>query len=438
VWSPGRRRLTAGLVVTITLYASEALAVATVMPAIAEDLGRGGYGAAFSAFFLGSVVGVLFGGPSADRFGAARPYAAASVCFALGLVVSGTASAMTVLVAGRALQGLGAGATTPVVYAVIARAYPEAARLRMFAVISTAWVLPGVLGPGAAGLVAEHFGWRIVFLGLLPLVAVTAGATLPALVGLPRTPGSERSPLVPRGVAALAGRALRLRRGAPTAVALRGLLTCGFAGVDVFLPLAVTSVRDRSVLFASVAVTLTTLVWTVGSWLADRLVDRIGAVGLVRIGLAVVVVGIGLQLLLLAPSVPLLGGLAGTAIAGLGIGLAYSPLAAILLGETSSDQAGTASSGLSLFENLGFAAGPAITGALLGLGERRAWSDAQSLAVGWTAAGGVMLVALAASLRLSRPGPTGDRRDPARATPGRGLSGAAPPAAPAGAGPTRS
>ena len=41
----------------------------------------------------------------------------------------------------------------------------------MFATLSTAWVLPGVLGPAIAGVVGETLGWRYVFLGLLPLIA---------------------------------------------------------------------------------------------------------------------------------------------------------------------------------------------------------------------------------------------------------------------------
>jgi len=392
--------MTAGMVVTVTLFASEALAVATIMPVIADDLGRGGYGPAFSAFFLASVVGVLFGGPTADRFGPARPFAAAVVCFAAGLVVSGTAPAMAPFVVGRALQGLGFGAATPVVYAVIARAYPESARLRMFAVISTAWVLPGVLGPGVAGLVADRVGWRAVFLGLLPAVAVAAASTLPSLVGLAPLPGAARSPLWPRGVAVVAARALRLERGPATAVAVRGLLTCGFAGVDVFLPLAITSVRGRSVVFASLAVTVVTLVWTAGSWLADRFVGSVGAADLVRAGLAILAVGIGLESLLLAAPVPLAVGLFGAAVAGLGIGLAFSPLSTLVLAGSGSEQAGTASSALSLFENLGFAAGPALTGALLAVGDRRGWPEARALAVGWAAAGTIVVAGLVASRRL--------------------------------------
>ncbi len=51
----------------------------------------------------------------------------------------------------------------------------------MFATLSTAWVLPGLIGPAIAGSVGETFGWRYVFLGLLPLIAIAGALTLGAL-----------------------------------------------------------------------------------------------------------------------------------------------------------------------------------------------------------------------------------------------------------------
>ena len=404
VWSRGARQLTTGLVLTVTLFASEALAVAAIMPKVAEDLGRGGYGAAFSAFFLGSVVGVLFGGPLADHFGAARPFAGAALTFAAGLVVSGFAPTMAMLVGGRLLQGIGAGATTPIVYTAIGRAYPEAARLRMFAVISTAWVLPGVLGPGLAGLVAEHAGWRWVFLGLLPLVVVAVGAALPPLRRVRPSSAAGSSALWPRGVARLAAAAARLRAGVPTAVLLRGLLTCAFGAVDAFLPLAITSLRGRSVVFASLAVSLTTLVWTGGAWVADRLGRRVGEVALIRGGHLLLTAGILAQVTVVVTSVPLIVPLAGAAVGGFGIGMAFSPLASLVLARAGDGQEGTASSALSLFENLGFAAGPGLTGALVAVGDARGWAEATALVIAWSAAGAV---ALAGAWLTVRIGPGG-------------------------------
>ncbi|MDH4363104.1 MAG: MFS transporter, partial [Acidimicrobiia bacterium] len=61
VWAPSRRALTAGIVASITLSATELLAVATALPAVADDLGRTGYGVAISSFAVASVLGVLLG-----------------------------------------------------------------------------------------------------------------------------------------------------------------------------------------------------------------------------------------------------------------------------------------------------------------------------------------------------------------------------------------
>src|SRR5260370_42163110 len=74
LWAPQRRALTAGLVRTITFVASEALAVVTVMPLVARDLGGVRlYGWVFSGFMLGSVIGIVAAGREADRRGRGAP-----------------------------------------------------------------------------------------------------------------------------------------------------------------------------------------------------------------------------------------------------------------------------------------------------------------------------------------------------------------------------
>ena len=112
LWAPQRRALTTGLVLTITFVASEALAVVTVMPVVARDLGGLRlYGWVFSAFMLGSVAGISVAGREADRRGPAVPFIAGLVLFGAGLLVAGLAPDMSVMVAGRVLQGAGAGAS---------------------------------------------------------------------------------------------------------------------------------------------------------------------------------------------------------------------------------------------------------------------------------------------------------------------------------------
>ncbi|MDP9074675.1 MAG: MFS transporter, partial [Actinomycetota bacterium] len=187
LWAPERRALSVGLVMTITVIASEALSVVTIMPLVARDLGGLRlYGWVFSAFMLTSMVGIVAAGRQADRRGPAQPYIAGLVLFGAGLVVAGLAPNMLVLVLGRALQGLGAGAIPAVAYVAIGRSLPDRVRPRMMAVLATAWVLPGLFGPAISAEVARQLSWRWVFLGLVPLVVVAGPIALPALVRLGR------------------------------------------------------------------------------------------------------------------------------------------------------------------------------------------------------------------------------------------------------------
>src|SRR4051795_2148399 len=92
LFAPGRRRLTVGLVLTITLVAFESLAIATVMPAVQEDLGGLSlYGWVFSGFFLASLVGIVVTGILTDRRGPGVPFGVGLVLFAAGLTAGGLA-----------------------------------------------------------------------------------------------------------------------------------------------------------------------------------------------------------------------------------------------------------------------------------------------------------------------------------------------------------
>src|SRR6476660_8503505 len=95
LWSPGRRALTIGLVLNVTIVASEALAVSTIMPIVARDLGGIDlYGWVFSGFFLGSLLGIVVAGMLIDRGGLARPFVTGVGLFSLGLLIGGLAPTM--------------------------------------------------------------------------------------------------------------------------------------------------------------------------------------------------------------------------------------------------------------------------------------------------------------------------------------------------------
>ena len=172
-WSPALRMLTLGALVTIVAGAFEALAVATVMPRTVDDLGGlHYYGWAFSAYLLANIVGLTVAGAESDRSGPGRPYLAGILCFGAGLLIAGLAPAMLVLIIGRAVQGFGGGLFNSAIYVVVGRAYPESAKPKMLALMSSAWVMPGLIGPAFAGIIADHFNWRAVFLGMLAIFAV--------------------------------------------------------------------------------------------------------------------------------------------------------------------------------------------------------------------------------------------------------------------------
>jgi MFS family permease len=438
VWGPSCRGLTAGLVATITLFASESLAVSTILPDVAKDLGRSGYGAVFSLFFLGSIVGVLVGGPAADRFGLRKPFVSVATLFAVGLIVGGLAPTMWVLIVGRFLQGLGAGASSPIIYAAIGRTYTEAAQVRMFAVTSTAWVVPGVIGPGLAGLVSDAFGWRWVFLGLLPLVAVATIITVPKLDPRPAAPNGSvpfraldilrftvgaglllaalasnrllfAVVMAGAGVVIAAGSAgrvfptglLQMQRGTPAVVALRGLLTSAFIVVDAFVPLVISSVRGRSVLVSSAFVTITTLSWTVGAWVTANLQAKRGPAWLVRRGFLTLAIGTAAELVLVFTAIPLGYGLVGAVLVGVGMGLSYAPMTTVVLALAPDGQQGTSSSSLALSDGLGFSFGAASMGALLTVGVHLSWHEVTPYVVLWSIAAAVAMIGVFTADRMN-------------------------------------
>jgi MFS family permease len=447
LWSSEHRALTGGLVLTITLVAFEALAVATVMPIVAEDLGDTElYGWVFTAFMLGSLIGIVVAGGVIDRRGLGTPFLAGIGLFSVGLVVGGLAPTMLILVLARFVQGLGAGAVPPIAYVAIGRCLPERLRPQMFATLSTAWVLPGVLGPAIAGFIGETFDWRWVFLGLLPLIAVAAAIAYPAIrrIGPPEGQAEaeavasasfrRRFPLALRvatgtglllagltsgqpvplvglvAVGLLVGLpalrrltppgTLRAARGLPTAVLMRGILTFTFFGVDAYVALALVDARGLSATEAGIALTAATLTWTAGSWTQARLSARRPPERFVRAGLAVVVVGLSLFCLVLLPSVnpwlavPLFG------LAGFGMGLAYAPTTLIVLKEAPAEEHGSVSSALSLLDSLGTALGTGVTGALVAASVRLDGSPVAGLAAGFAVAVAVGLLGLALSGRL--------------------------------------
>ncbi len=419
------------------------------MPQLARELGgleNGLYGWAFTAFFLGSLIGIVVVGGAVDRRPLATPLLLGLGLFAVGLLLGGLAPTMLVLIGARVLQGLGAGAIPPIGYVAIARSMPERLRPRMFALLSTAWVLPGVIGPAIAGLIGDTVGWRWVFLGLLPLIAVAALVTVPPLrtVAVPAEAAEAEASAaasvrrrLPLALVVAAGAGLvtaamttgepvllvvlgvpglliglpafarltprgtlRAARGLPAAVLVRGVATFAFFAVDAYVSLALVEWRGMTLSGAGIALTGATLAWTAGSWIQAHGSSRWAPGRFVAVGLAIVAVGIGAFMTVLLPGVPVLLAVPTFAIVGLGMGLAYAPLSLIVLREAAPGEQGSASSALSLSDVLGTALGTGVTGAIVAAGVRATGAPAAGLAVGFGVALGVAVLGLLLSGRL--------------------------------------
>ncbi len=461
LWSPARRQLTVGLLLTITLVAFESLAVATVMPEVKDDLGGLAlYGWVFSGFFLASLLGIVVSGRLADQRGLALPFTAGLVLFSVGLVVGGAAGSMPALVAGRIAQGFGAGAIPATAYAAVGRGYPAALRPRMFATMSTAWVVPGLVGPALATVVEHAWSWRWVFLGLVPFVAVAVVTAVPALRSLDAVPALDGDPppdrsqtaataegthdhgppgeprhlsrvlvlvlgvgavlaatadaplgvavaLVALGLPAAAwafvglvpSGTLSLQPGVPATVAVRGVLTCGFFLADAYVPLAVTDGRGAATWVAGAALSMASVLWATGSWVQARVIDRMGPRRLDQFGFALIAASVGLMLGV-AVGVPVGLAVLAWGVAGLGMGIAYSPLSLTVLAAARPGEEGSASAALQLSDTLGVAVGTGLGGSIVALGDARGWAVSSSVAVVFVASLAVLVGGLLAAGRL--------------------------------------
>lgn len=423
LFAPHRRNLVVGLVLTVTLVAFEAMAIAAIMPDVKDDLGGLGlYGWVFSGFFLASLLGIVVAGQLADSRGLVLPYAVGLGLFSAGLVLGGAAGSMPMLIVGRLLQGFGAGAIPAIAYASIGRGIPGPLRPKMFAVLSTAWVVPGLVGPSAALLVEHALSWRWVFLVLIPFVVVAGVMTVPALASMGPPEGADldvaahaerraadrlrlRQVLllvvgigaafvaasgVPMAAAAvllvvgvpvavnalvhlLPRGTLRLATGVPATVAVRGLLTFGFFAADAYVPLAVVDGRGGSSWIAGAALTVSALTWTGASWIQANLIDRIGPRALDQIGFGALVCGVGLMLGV-AQGLPVALAVVAWAIAGFGIGIAYAPQAVTVLASAKPGEEGSASAAIQLSDAVGIALGTGVAGGIISITDGRGWA----------------------------------------------------------------
>ncbi|RBQ14866.1 MFS transporter [Spongiactinospora rosea] len=419
IFSPQYRTATSGILLTITLIAFEGMSIGAAMPAISTDLQAIDlYGWSFSAFLMAGLFVTVMAGQWSDRRGPALPFLLGVAVFVAGMIMAGAAANKGMFIAARAVQGFGGGAVIVACYVMIARVYRPDARPKIFAALSSAWVVPALIGPSVGGLVAGTVGWRWVFFGIVPLVIPALLMLLPALRAKKDEPKAAADPgdaggaapvrrggpvvmtlsaagaavgagvllygvgdlhlHLPIGLAACAvglvllglslprllpTGSLRLRRGLPTTVVMRGLLSGPFFCVNSFIPLMLQEVRGFSDAAAGVALTTGALGWSAGAYLQSR--GFVRRERLIMFGAVAVTAGIALTALAVSPAVPGWVAVPAWVVAGFGMGMGVSSVNVTTMAQSSDAEQGANSASLQVTDTLGASLAIGFGGALI-------------------------------------------------------------------------
>jgi MFS family permease len=395
--SPTYAVTTVGMFALCALVAFEATAVTTVMPTVADDLdGVGLYALSFAAPLASGVVGMVAAGAWSDRRGPVVPLIASLALFALGLVVCGVAPSMEVLVGGRVLQGLGGGALTVGLYVLVGLVFPPALQPAVFASFAAAWVLPSLFGPALAAFVAHTLGWRWVFLGAVALAAGAGALVAPALRRVGASAGGSATPrsrlvwavigavavlglgaFPPAAVVVLlalrkllpAG-ALLSRRGLPSVIGTRGLMSASFFAAEAYIVFVLEEEWGLSAGIAGLALTGVGITWAAASQVQARLGNRVSDTTVMRWGCGLLLVGTVALALAVRGHVPPALAMAAYVVAGAGMGLGYPRTGVAMLAASSDADRGFNSSALSIADSLGGAIALSASGVVFAAAQR--------------------------------------------------------------------
>jgi EmrB/QacA subfamily drug resistance transporter len=175
-----------GLMTGLFLAALDQTIIATALPTIVGELGGiEQYSWTVTAYLLTATASTPLYGKVGDLYGRKSVFQAAVVIFVLGSLVSGLATSMSVLVAGRAIQGIGAGGLLALTLAIVGDIVSPRERGRYQGLCGAVFGIASVLGPLLGGFFTESWTWRWVFwinvpLGLAALLSIQRTLHLPA------------------------------------------------------------------------------------------------------------------------------------------------------------------------------------------------------------------------------------------------------------------
>ncbi len=198
------------LVGAINIYLASSL-----LPTAVADIGGAGFYAWNMTFYLvAMVIATMLVSRVLSHWGNVGAYLLGFAVFLVGSLACAVSPAMPVLLAGRGVQGLGAGLLSGLGFAVIHSALPRRLWTRGNALMSAMYGVGNFAGPALGGLFAQLGSWRLAFVAMAVIAAVCA-----AIVPRVLPPGERGTARAPVPVVSLA-----LVTAATAAVSLAGVL----------------------------------------------------------------------------------------------------------------------------------------------------------------------------------------------------------------------
>jgi len=407
-----RMQIVIAVMLGLFLAALDQTVVGTALPRIVTDLhGNDIYTWAFTAYLLTATISGPIYGKLSDLFGRRPVLLFAVAVFLGGSLFAGFSHEMWQLVAFRAVQGLGAGALFPIALAVIGDLFEPAERGKYQGLVGAVFGLSSLIGPAIGGVITDTVGWQWVFFVNLPIGAIVFAViwrTLPGVrpsAAAPRIDYLGASVLVAALVPILVGLTNK-QSGNWGDPAVGGLIALGLViaaifvwiesrAVDPIVPLALF--RNRSFTISVIAMFMASMAFfapvvflprwfqVVGgasatqsgyqilallggliasAILSGQLVARTGRYKPLALG-APVILAIGLFLLSnLRADTPLPLLWSWMFVTGVGVGPTFAIFTLVVQSSVAPRQIGTATSSLTLFQQVGGSVGLAAAGTL--------------------------------------------------------------------------